>query len=238
MKISNGLIAGTILITSFILTPFAFAVSVGQIDTFEDGTTQNWLVGLLGSLHPVPPVNVPTGGPTGLDDNYMLLTAVGGQGAGSRLSVVNLTQWTGNFISAGINAIEMDLNNFGSTDLSLRLLFSDPSVGPPSNLAFSAAAIFLPAGSGWTSVVFPIAPADLSVGLGSAISALADATEMRIFHNPDAAFPPPSVQAILGVDNIEALSVPPVPEPATMFLLGSGFIGLVGLRKFRRQNLI
>ena len=145
-----------LLMTSFILPSIAIAVTVGQIDTFEDGTTQNWLVGLLGAPHPAPPVNVPTGGPAGLDDNYLLLTAVGGQGPGNRLSVINVAQWSGDYISAGINAITMDMNNLGSTDLYLRLLFADPLGGPPTNLAFSKDAIFLAAGGGWTSMVFPI----------------------------------------------------------------------------------
>ncbi|MBM3727132.1 MAG: hypothetical protein FJW40_17130 [Acidobacteria bacterium] len=53
------------LAVPFLFAAFAAqlpAVSVGQIDTFEDGTTQNWLVGLLGAPHPAPPANM-AGGP-------------------------------------------------------------------------------------------------------------------------------------------------------------------------------
>jgi len=124
------------------LTPRAFALSVGQIDTFEDGTTQNWVVGLLGAPHANPPINVSSGGPSGVDDNYLRLTAVGGAGPGSRLSTINLNQWAGDYITDGITAISMDLYNQGQTDLYLRLLFADPIPGPATNLAFSANAIY------------------------------------------------------------------------------------------------
>lgn len=79
---------------------FASAVTVDQVDTFEDGTTQGWVVGLLGSAHPAPPINVPTNGPAGAGDHFLQLTAVGGDFAGSRLTVINATQWGGNYVAA------------------------------------------------------------------------------------------------------------------------------------------
>jgi hypothetical protein len=202
------------------------AVSLGQIDTFEDGTTQNWLVGLLGAPHPAPPVNVPSGGPAGVDDNYLRLTALGGVGAGNRLTAINVNQWTGNYLAAGILAIVMDVNNLGTSDLALRLLVADPTVGPPTNLAFSSDAIVVPGGSGWTTVTFPFTPADLTAGLGSVGDALTNATELRIFHSTAATFPGEAVVAQLGVDNITA-----VPLPGTFLLLGSGLLALAAGRK-------
>ena len=83
------------------------------IDDFEDGTTAGWHVGDP-AQHPAPPVNVSTGGPAGAGDAYLQLQALGGSGAGSRLSVLNLSQWTGDF--TGVPAIEMDVNNFGPED--------------------------------------------------------------------------------------------------------------------------
>jgi hypothetical protein len=64
------------------------------------------------------------------------------------------------------------------------------------------------AGSGWTYVDFPIDPGSLTAVKGSVVSALTNTIELRIIHNPQPTFPPPSVDAQLGVDNIELFRTP------------------------------
>jgi len=181
----------------------ALGVTPGQQDTFSDGTTQGWVVGLLGSVPAKPPANVPSGGPAGANDPYLLLTADGGIGAGNRLTVINVSQWKGDYVSAGVVAIAMSLNNFGATELRLRLVFGDPSL---NNEAISTQPIVLLPGSGWTSVVFPILPQDLNAVVGSVSAALSNATMVRISHSPDGMIPGPSIVASLGVDNVTALA--------------------------------
>src|SRR4029453_3320693 len=113
------------------LPSLMYGVTIGQVDNFEDGTTQNWVINLLGMGSPPPstlPTNVPTGGPAGAGDNYLRLTSTGiPETAGSRLVAVQYQhQWAGNYIAAGITAITMDVNNLGDTDHYLRVLFADP----------------------------------------------------------------------------------------------------------------
>jgi hypothetical protein len=209
-----------------------WSLSIGQQDTFEDGTTAGWLVALLGAPSSSPPVNVPDGGPAGAGDNFLLLTSRGGSRAGSRLTAINVTQWAGDFVAAGISGIAMDLRNLGLTDLSLRLLFADPTTGPPQNLAFSTIAFLLPAGGGWTPALFPIGPGDLTVGVGSVTAALHNTIELRLYHSLAAAFPGDPIVASLGVDNITATT----PEPASAVLLGSGLVALYSWQKTRRAR--
>jgi hypothetical protein len=209
-----------------VLAPAGQAVVFGQVDNFEDGTVQGWIVGPLGASHPAPPQNIPSGGPAGTDDNYLLLTSLGGVGAGSKLVVINRTQWAGNYTAAGISTITMHVNNFGSSDLHLRLLFEDPTTGAPSNIAISSNAVVVPVGSGWRQVAFPILSSDLTALLGSSSTVLTNTTWLRLFHGTTASFPPESVVASLGVDNISA-----VPEPAT---LAGALAGLALLRRRRR----
>jgi hypothetical protein len=207
------------------------------IDDFEDGTTMGWFVP---GGSPNPPTNVATGGPAGMGDHYLQLVANGQPGPGGRLAVLNESQWTGDFIAGGIRTVRMSVNNFGPSDLVLRLLFENfgPMPGPPTDLALTIAGVSVPANSGWMNVEFDLALANLAVEtFGTVVGALSDVHTMRIFHNPVASFPGPGVgiplvNVTLGVDNIEAIRV---PEPVSGALIACGLAAAL-LRARRRQR--
>ena len=233
MRIRRALPSFTL--TLLLTSASVFALPTGP-DDFEDGTTQGWTVsgGPGGGTHPAPPANVPTGGPAGDEDAFLRLTALGGSGSGSRLSVFNLSQWTGDYLAAGITAITMDVNNTGENALVLRLLLVNFAAGgAPTDTAVTLSPVNVPAGSGWMSVVFDLT--NLTAETGTTEGALGDVNELRLFHNPDPAFGgpfvgPPAVVATLGVDNIQA-----VPEASTVLLLLVG--GIMGaVAHFRRTK--
>ena len=208
----------------------AQAATIGQIDTFEDGTTQGWTVGLLGAVHPAPPANVADGGPLGAGDNYLALTSLGGSGAGSKLVVLNPAQWAGDYLTLGLTTITMDLRNSGTTDLSIRLYLENPVTGLPTDDAVTDS-VFLPAGGGWTHASFDVSEAGLTVLNGTAANLLSGVTILRIIHSPAPEFPGPSIVALLDVDNICAggdCENPggAVPEPSTMGLAAAGLVGI------------
>lgn len=237
----------TVALAAVFLSPPALGaqVAAGQADAFEGATSQGWSVG--DPEHPAPPTVVPTGGPGGAGDGYLRLQSFGGSGPGSRLSAINHDQWAGNYLSAGVGAIRVDAANFGTSDVFLRMLFvnlpRDPAtgipLGPPLGVASSANAVLLPAGSGWTTLTFSLAPGDVVPLLGPLDAALGGATEVRFFHNPAFGFGGPGVggppiAATIGLDNITAVAV--VPEPATLLLVGGGLLllPLVARRRARR----
>jgi hypothetical protein len=226
---------------SLILTVLAVhpvgAVVLGQSETFAD-PDHDWVIG-IGPGPAVPaPLPLALGGPAGPTDPYLSIVSFGGDGPRSRLSAQNLVDWTGNYIAAGVNAIHMDVNNLGTADVFLRLLFLEFGPMGPVSGAFTSNAIVIPAGSGWHAIAFDIAPGALTplpfLPITSVVSTLSNAGELRLFHNPAAFFAPaanPPVVATLGVDNIVAAQS--VPEPAAWVLLLSGLLA-AGLVRGRR----
>jgi len=231
-----------------LLSGTAQAVSLGQIDTFDDGTLQGWQQGLPQSTADHMR-NVSSGGPAGLNDNYLEVTSDSTlQFGGSRLTFFNREQWTGDYTTAGITAIAMDVKNFCPCEaLNLRLGIN-ASVADPTNATrilggtFTTAASFsLDSSSGWTRVVFSLRPEDL-VAVDSArgnyvtgndvMVTLANVNELRLLNNdpldPDWNGLP--ITSRLGVDNIQA-----VPLPPALALFASGLVVL--LTRGRKNNL-
>ena len=205
-------------IASFSLTLAAPAATICQIDTFQDGTTDGWFAGGLGmgQMPATPPKVIANGGPRGVGDQYLQITSQGGSGAGSRLVAINVAQWAGNYLTPGIGGIAMDLKNFGTTNLTIRLLFENPMGAPPTDEAVTTFGVPLPVGGDWVHAFFAISPSAMTPLIGDVNTLLRNTTLLRIIDSPT---PDDAVEivGVLGVDNIAA-----VPEPATFLpLLGA-----------------
>jgi hypothetical protein len=185
------------------------AIDENQWDNFEDGTTQGWG---SGSPNPNPPANVSSGGPNGDDDHYLRVSSTGGNGPGSMLITFNNSQWAGNYIDAGITEISMHVNNFGSTDLLLRLAFYKNT---GANIFWTINAEPVPANSGWVVVYFSVQSMDLTGGT-DVNAALSNVTQLRIIHRASGGYQADPIVAELGIDNITA-GPQPLPVELTSF---------------------
>jgi hypothetical protein len=214
-----------IVVVVAITADHARAVALGQVDTFQDGTTDSWATGQI------QPVNISTGGPGGAGDRFLQLTS-DGSGSNGRLTAFNRTQWTGNYIAAGVTEIDMDLNNFSNVTLSIRLAFKSATFNGAPGYETSSA-FSLAANSGWQHLVFLITPDSMTgVGGPSAFSTFfSNPAEMRIINASGTGDLTGSVViGQLGIDNITA-----VPEPRSLGLLLAGAIWLgIGLCRRRR----
>ena len=199
---------------------------LGQVNDFEVLTpspTQAWTNGHQTGAE----TNVNTGGPTGAGDNFLRIAAAGGGGPGSRLVALNeATQWRGNYVTAGVTAIEMDLKNLGTTPLRMRIGLQDTS-----NTRFTSTASFaLPADGLWYHARFGLGATDLTRNSGSATlaTALTRVDQLRIMHSATADFTGDAINTAVGVDNIRA-----VPEPGVVGVMVVAGCGGLMLRRRR-----
>lgn len=202
----------------------AHAISLGQIDDFQDGTTQNWSHGSPGS--PNPPVNVADAGPGGVGDHALLNTSTALGGPGTRMAMLNEMQWTGDYLAEGVSEIAM-------------MLRSDPAAGALNirvgleagfGERYISDAFALPNDGGWYAASFDISPAALIQvgGSATATDVLSAVSELRIFSAAVPDWRGDEIAASLFADNITA-----VPEPS---LFAPGILGGLLLLWRRRSS--
>lgn len=181
-----------------------WAIVAGQVDDFQDGTTQGWQEG---AVSPNPPTHVGTGGPDGIGDGYVQNVSAGGFGAGSNMIMFNLVQWTGNWNLQGIERVEMDLINQGGSPLAIRVAVEGSFTRWVSTTPFA-----LPANGRWLHASFEINETTMTrvSGASSLSDVLANVGHFRILHNASLSFNGASIVATMGADNITAIGTPVV----------------------------
>jgi hypothetical protein len=170
---------------------------VGHIDDFEQGTTADWQHGRENEHEP----RLSDGGPAGAGDDFLQFSSSGESFAGSKLVMFNRgDNWTGDYLAAGVTALEVEMNNFGPTDVTMRFMFEGN--GPQ---VFTDG-IALPAGSGWQHASFSLNPADLFSN-GDITATLSSVTALWFLHNVEPSHPGLPELASFGIDNLEAIGV-------------------------------
>ena len=192
----------TTFLSLLILPLFAFSqITLNQTDDFENFTTENWTKGSSSSL---PNQNIITGGPNGTDDNFLRVESTGGSGSDSNLVTFNNAQWQGDYVSAGVTYISMDVRNSGSSIILLRLAFE----GFTSSRRFSSTnPIAVIPGEGWQTIVFPIdadSMTDLTNSGPGFNGTFSNVEEVRILHNDAPSWQGDAITATLDIDNIQA----------------------------------
>jgi autotransporter-associated beta strand protein len=174
------------------------AVTLGQLDTFNDGTLDNWDGG--DTL-----ANVGTGGPAGVGDKYLSAKTTGSPGGpGSHLATDNTVQWPGNYSAAGIIDVSVDMLNPNAVVLPMRVVL----FGPSGERWTSAVADSVPADGVWHHEVFSLLQPDLLEVSGStAYSATITAVSRLMFrYDPTASSGGAVFNGSIGIDNVLAIS--------------------------------
>ena len=174
----------------------AWAIVVGQVDSFETGNSQGWIEGTNG-------IAISAGGPAGNSGHYLPVTS--GAGAVPRLLAFNNAQWIGDFATAGVTAVDMDLKNFGAGALPIRIAIREGSGGSTTPGYSTSVAFNLPADGVWHHATF-----SLSAGSLTAINSpqplamnLTNVADFRLLSSVAPATIGDAITAQIGVDNVE-----------------------------------
>ncbi len=220
-----------VLVTGFFLqSPQAHAITAGQIDDFQNGTTQSW--------GGAPTTNAPDSGPNGMGDHALSVPSSGGSGSGSRLVTFNdplSPTWTGDWTANGVTKIQLDVFNPNAFELTMRLGIAGPGgFGPGgSGDVHVTDGVVVNADSQWHALAFDVAAADFtSLDSGDSATALAGVSQFRILHNASASWLGEVVAGTFLLDNITA-----IPEPATA-TLGLGSLAVALLTRRQRRHFV
>lgn len=185
-----------VLLLAFTATAVG-AIGGGQVDDFEDGTTQGWREG---ANSPNPPTNVTSGGPAGSDDNYLQNVSSGGAGAGSKMVMFNTLQWAGDHAAAESEVIAAEIKNAGSSELVMHL-----ALDGDGGWFGTSTGVTLPADGKWHAQFFDLRASNLtSLGGTDALATLSNVVHLRLLHNPVPGSSGAPISATMGVDNITA----------------------------------
>ncbi len=234
-----------------LLLPASRALSgpvVGRVDNFQDGTIQEWSGGAEYN-------NISYGGPAGAGDNYLQLQRpTPTTPFPFHLGTKNTTNWAGDYLSAGIIAIEMDVNTFsittGPNDLSLRIVLFGPGG------AFSSKdPVIVSTDGGWQHIEFGLTRSDLvrilgsgaaSEYIGSEIDNLTETLRnveiLLIRHDPapnptPIGFHPEHILATIGIDNITPV-LGPAPTYDVAWTFGNMENQSYILNSFEPDNIV
>jgi hypothetical protein len=212
-------------VISFAAPGASLGITLGQIDTFESGTTLSWIS--AGDL-------VDPGGPAGNSDHYLVVKS-GQSGADTRMQAFNQSQWLGNYLSAGVTGIAMDLNNDTfSAALQIRLAIGDQANGSNTTPGYASTNAFtLPNDNQWHHAIFLLDAGSLTAinSPKSLATDLANIVNLRVLSS---ALPSTNGDEVdfgyLGIDNIQA-----VPEPSSICLIAFAIFG-IALGSWRKFN--
>lgn len=220
------------LLASLLLavTAIASAVTLNQVDTFQDGTTSSWLGG-------ASPTNISTGGPMGAGDRYLQISS-----SNSHLATFNSAQWSGNYTASGVNRIEADLKNTGPNPLVVRLVLFSGNGDRWSSIS----SISLAPSSNWTHVAFTLQASNFqrTVGSGSFSDVMNTLDRLMFRHEPTISANGVTVTGQLGIDNVTALAAT-TTSLTELYTINTGIFGsgvLAGLNEsdnsylYIRQN--
>lgn len=204
------------VLTACLAAPSFGGVLPGEIDDFEDGTTENWGHGQATGLV----VNVPDGGPGGVGDNYLRVTSTGTSGPGSRMLVLNRAQWIGDYTAVGPAVeISMMLKNegpapgvVGLADLHVRLGVTNeiPELLGTFGEYVSTTAVDVPADGAWHPASFLLDTGSMTSvgGTDPLATVLAAVTELRIISAASPDWIGDVISNRMGVDAISITMTP------------------------------
>jgi hypothetical protein len=180
------------------------SITAGQIDDFQDGTNQNWGMGMM-----LPPANT-GGGPGGASDLFINILS-GTYGGGPRLVAFNTMQWAGDYVFAGVTGISVDLKNLIDSSESIRIAVRSATMGSGTSGYSSTEKFVLPADNAWHRAFFSLDEGSVTgvnspSPLGEFLTTVADFRILQADAGPAVVGDTGNFK--LGIDNVKAIGQP------------------------------